>query len=188
MSKARLIKTAHSKQTDNHKIKNKIALREMGTAGLRNLRVLDCFAGENVIWSFFDCEKYYGIELEHGKGRNLNADNRKVLPSLDLSQFNVIDLDSYGIPVEQIELIFKNPTLQKGTVVFYTAIGSAMSSLSTSLAKRYGLSRMLKLNKVLFNSLSNDLFKAFLYDNGVRTVFEYTLQENFKKEYGFFIV
>ena len=65
-----------------------------------------------------------GIEVVKGKGKNLNADNIRVIKSLDLSQFNVIDCDSYGIPLKQIEELYENPTLQDGTIIIYTAIGN----------------------------------------------------------------
>lgn len=147
------------------------------------------FAGNNVLWSNFECEKYYGVEVVKGKGKNLNSDNVKVIASLDLSRFNVIDCDSYGIPMKQLEQIFVNPTLQPGTVVIYTCIGNAMSSLSSVTLDRFGVRDMYKKCKVLFNKKSVEFFCYYLYSQGIRSVREYEEESaTFTKKYGYFIV
>lgn len=92
----------HSTKTDNFEIKSKIHLRQEAVKHLSELNVLDLFAGENKLWSSFEKNTYYGVEKEKNKGKNLYADNIRVIQSLDLSRFNVIDLDSYGIPFNQI--------------------------------------------------------------------------------------
>lgn len=180
---------AHSIKTDNANLANKIEIRKIATKDLGSLRVLDCFAGNNKIWQQFCCEKYYGIEKEKGKGKNLYADNKKVIPSLDLSQFNVIDLDSYGIPVSQVQQIFKNPTLQKGTCVLYTCIGNKMSSLNNEILEHFNLKEIYKKSKVMLNGKSKELFYAYLYDLGIRKTIEHQEESrSFSKVYGFFYV
>lgn len=180
---------AHSIKTDNANVKNKVQLRKLATKDLKEIKVLDLFAGNNVLWSHFDTKKYYGIELAKGKGKNLNADNLKVIPSLDLSKFNVIDCDSYGIPIKQILALYNNNTLQNGTVIIYTAIGNSLSALSKEILKEYNLEKIYKKSKVLLNKKSHDLFYGFLYKKGVRTVFEYEEpSKTFVKKYGFFVV
>ena len=178
--------TVHSIKTDNANLSHKVYLRKKATEELKELRVLDCFAGENKIWGNFDCKKYYGIEKVKGKGKNLNADNERVIKSLDLSKFNVIDLDSYGIPSTSILNVFENPTLKKGTVIIYTCIGNAMSSLPRRMIKLFGLSKMYPKAKSLFNKKGHDLFYGMLYKYGVRKVCEYRSDSNFEKTYGFF--
>lgn len=178
----------HSIKTDNFNLQDKVKLRQMAVQHLDEIKVLDLFAGNNCIWSNFDCKRYYGIEIEKGKGKNLNADNRKVIPSLDLSDFNVIDCDSYGMPVEQLSAIFKNPTLKDGTVIIYTAISSKLSSLSAQILKYYGIQNMYKKSKVMFNKFSHDYFYGFMYDKGIRTVTEYEkINNSFTKKYGYFV-
>jgi len=178
---------AHSIKTDNANIDKKVSLRKQATSKLQTLRVLDCFAGRNVLWSHFEKERYFGIEKEKGKGRNLNADNLRVLASLDLSSFNVIDVDSYGIPFNQLYEIFNNPTLQDGTVIIYTCITSKMSSMNKKCLERYGLSAMYKKCKVLINSKAKELFYAYLHENGVREIFKYSDRNSFQKDYGYFV-
>lgn len=89
-----------STKTDNKSIANKIYIRKEAIKNLKQVKVLDLFAGRNVLWNNIKTDKYYGIDLEQNKGRNLTADTSKVFNSLDLSQFNVIDCDSYGIPYD----------------------------------------------------------------------------------------
>lgn len=161
----------------------------MATAGLSSLRVLDLFAGNNVLWSFFKTERYYGIEKVKGKGKNLNADNIRVIESLDLVGFNVIDCDSYGIPFKQIMALYENETLQNGTVVLFTAITNKMSALDKEALKMFRLEEMYKKCKVLFNAKALGLFYGMLWRKGVRRVTKYTASKtSFSKEYGYFVV
>ena len=158
----------HSIKTDNTNVGKKISLRKQATANLNELRVLDLFAGKNVLWANIDCARYYGIEEVKGKGRNLNADNMKVIDNLNLSDFNVIDVDSYGIPFNQIYKIFSNKTLANGTVIVYTLITNKMCSINKYCLKNFRLEKMYGKCKVLINAKARELFYAFLYESGVR--------------------
>lgn len=178
----------HSISTDNANIENKIKLRKMSIQGLDRVKVLDLFAGANKIWSQIKTDRYYGIEREKGKGKNLYANNLKVIPSLDLSDFNVIDCDSYGIPFEQMESLYENGTLQKGTVIIYTCISNAVSSMNGECLRQFKLDKMYKKSKVLINKLAIDYFFEMLRRNGVTHVTEYENRTSFIKKYGFFKV
>lgn len=176
-------------KTDNSHTKSKINLREEATKNLKELRVLDCFAGRNRLWAGFQKEKYFGIEKEEGKGKNLNVDNLRVLRVLDLSEFNVIDLDSYGIPTEQILQIYKNPTLKKGTVIIYTYIANGFGGLSKALLNMFEVGEIYRKAKYLETKQSGELFHGFLYNLGVRNIQEYRVhRQPFEKYYGFFTV
>lgn len=178
----------HSTSTDNTGLTDKIKLREMCIEGLEEVKVLDLFAGENKIWSNIKTDRYFGIEMEKGKGKNLHANNLKVIPSLDLSQFNVIDCDAYGIPFNQIESLYKNKTLKKGTKIIYTAISSSLSAINKSCLMEFNLYKMYQKNKVLINKLSMPLFFEMLRKKGITKVTEYELTRNYNKRYGFFEV
>ena len=181
-------KSTHTIQTDNAFPEDKIRLRKQATEHLSELNVLDVFAGNNILWSNFDCHKYYGIEQQKGKGTNLWADNRKVLPALNLCGFNVIDLDSYGIPLTQIMQLFKNKTLQPGTVFIYTCIGNSMSTLPKPALKIFGIEEMYKEVPTLFNGYGRQYFHAYLYNIGVRKVYEIEKSTpQFEKIYGYFL-
>ena len=188
--KAHSISMAARGHTDNTNISDKVSLREQAVAGLDELRVLDLFGGENRLWSHFDCARYYGIEIEKGKGQNLRADNLRVIHSLDLTGFNVIDADSYGIPANQIKALYENWDLQEGTVVIYTCITNRISALSKAVVGHFGLDAINRKAGTLIRMKSAELFYALLYDLGVRKVYRYITKAvtNYHKEYGYFVV
>ena len=180
----------HSIRTDNFDILSKINLRREATENIKDgkIKVLDLFAGENKLWKNFQKEKYFGVEKEKGKGKNLYGDNIKIIPTLDLSQFNVIDCDSYGIPYEQIFLIFKNKTLCKNTVVLYTCITNRMSNMSKLCIQRNNLDKIYKKTRTIMNGKSIAYFYNLLIENGINVVREYEIKSNFIKKYGYFII
>ena len=179
---------AHSINTDNSNVFKKVSLRKQATAHLKELRVLDLFAGENILWSHLKCDRYYGVEKIKGKGKNLNADNIRIIESLDLSGFNVIDVDSYGIPFNQLYKIFLNKTLADKTVIIYTLITNKMCGLNRYCLQTFNLSKMYKKCNVVINAKAKELFDAFLYENGVRELFYYTDSQSYYKEYGYFVI
>ena len=182
------IELGHSAYTDNDGLADKVALRVKAIQGLDNVSVLDLFAGDNLIWREIPVARYYGIEAEKSKGNNLHIDNRKVIPLLDLSQFNVIDCDAYGMPYEQIQLLFSNPTLQSGTVIIYTCISGVLNRLSVRMIQDYGIADQYKRSRVLYNRYSADMFHGMLYHHGVKKVTRYKKKATMDKEYGYFIV
>ena len=177
----------HSTKTDNASIADKIFLRKTATTELSSLCVLDLYAGENILWSQFETERYYGVELIKGKGKNLHADNRRIIESLDLSEFNTIDCDSYGIPFDVILKLFQNNTLQKGTIIIYTAISNKMSALNKECLHMFGLEQMFRKCPTLVQAKGLELFYAMLEKQGVNTVYYYKARTSFEKHYGYFI-
>jgi len=152
--------------------------------------VLDLFAGNNLIWKNFKCVKYFGVEKVKGKGNNLNADNNRIIESLDLSEFNIIDADSYGIPFNQIEKIYNNHTLKNETIILYTLITNKMSMINKACIKTYNLATIYKKTKTLVNAKAHELFYGYLYENNVTELWRCLEKSNpkFYKEYGYFIV
>ena len=102
-----------STKTDNKSIANKIFIRKEAIKNLKEVKVLDLFAGRNVLWNNIKTDKYFGIEIEKNKGKNLNVDVRKVFDNLDLSAFNVIDCDSYGLPFDLMKKILTRELYKK---------------------------------------------------------------------------
>lgn len=188
MKKHADIELGHSAYTDNANLEKKVSLRKEAIRELKEVKVLDLFAGENLIWSKIKTDRYYGIEAEKGKGKNLNVDNRRIIPVLDLSKFNVIDCDAYGIPYEQISMIFENPTLQKGTVIIYTCITGVLNRICVKALKDFDLQENYKRSRVLYNKYSRDMFFEMLRRNGVKKVTSYRDDATMQKEYGYFVV
>lgn len=183
----------NSKSTDNSSVSQKRYLRRRATSHLETLRVLDLFAGKGLLWRDFATEKYVAVEIDESKNQNaIHTDNRKLIPRIDLSKFNVIDLDSYGVPADQIKLIYDNKTLQDGTVIIYTCISNKVSTIPSTLARYASISRGLyEKAQTLFNGWSTELFFDYLASLGVDKVIEYehpSHEHGYTKKYGYFVV
>ena len=175
-------------KTDNKSIANKIFLRREATKHLGALSVLDLYAGNNVLWRNFEKEKYFGIEVIKGKGKNLNTDTRRVIDALDLSQYNVIDCDSYGIAFDIYKKILTNKSLRNGTVVIYTAIVNGFTQIQKEGMKMFGLEKMFHKCSTLFNPQGIEFFYGMLGNFGVDKVKYYEVKDAYLKHYGYFTV
>ena len=116
---------AETKKTDNHYTADKIKIRLDFLPEKDEIKVLDCYGGRGVIWEAIKRKSNKRI-IRHAidkrddiKYFHYHGDNIKVMASIDLCSYDVIDLDAYGIPADQIDLVigsgFKGP-------VFVTAI------------------------------------------------------------------
>jgi len=169
----------NSVQTDNSHFEVKIKLR-VDNLPKGPCRVLDCFAGNSRIWNAIKKrhpEKHIDVlQIERKKDRHgvyLVGDNSKFLPSLSLDQFNVIDLDSYGVPYKQLSWLFTavhgNPK-----TIFVTFIQSVYGKLPTGLLAdlSYSASMVAKC-PTLFNSKGFEKLKLYLALNGVEQIRHY---------------
>lgn len=75
-------------------------------------RVLDCFAGEGAVWrevrSRCPSVVVEGVELDPARAAVAGAavgDNMAVLRSRDLSSFSLVDLDAFGWPDRQLDVL-----------------------------------------------------------------------------------
>ena len=86
-------------KTDNSFFKEKVKLR-IDNIPKKPLRVLDCFSGSGAIWN--EIQKQSGLDIESlqvdqkdiSNKTYIKANNLKVLKSLSLDCFDVIDLDA----------------------------------------------------------------------------------------------
>jgi hypothetical protein len=122
-----------------------------------------------------------------GKGKNLNADAKQVVNSLDLSEFNVIDCDSYELPFEICKSIIENPKTKSGTVVLYTAITNAFTQLPNAALDFLGIRQIYKIAPSLFSANAITYFYDMLGNLGVKDVQYYEVLDGYTKHYGFFI-
>jgi len=175
-------------KTDNKSVANKVFLRKKATEHLESLQVLDLFAGNNVLWSNIDSRRYYGVELKAGKGVNLNADARQVVLSLDLSQFNVIDCDSFGIPFEICRRIIEDENVKSGTVVIYTAMTNVFTTLPRVCIDALGVGHMYKMTHSVFNLNGITYFYEMLANLGIKEVKYYEVNDHYTKHYGYFVI
>lgn len=109
-------------KTDNHaaSFADKVELRRnaLDAIGAAQAVVLDCFAGSGkmhkAVWH--EAARYVGIDQRFffDQRTAFVADNRAVLRSIDLAPFNIFDLDAYGSPWEQAQIVAGRRILRKG--------------------------------------------------------------------------
>ena len=127
------------KQTDNHNLPAKLALRlhflhQYHLPATAN--VLDCCMGTGKIWSEirkeYQISQYWGVDLKPKKGR-IKIDSAKILNQPGWKQ-DVIDVDTYGSPWEHWEAILKYAT--KPITVFLTIVRAGIAGSTCNSALR----------------------------------------------------
>lgn len=135
--------------------------------------VLECFAGKSRLWE--EVVKRTGrdvritrIEKERGKcpRHHLSGDNIKFVMGMDLSVFDIIDLDAYGIPSGLIDIIEKKGF--SGALII-TAIQSMHGKLPNDMLNALGYSdEMIRKVPSLFNQNGLDKFLDYCYIKRMR--------------------
>lgn len=170
MSKA-TIKT----NNDPSALEKKIQLRVNSILSLNTetVSVLECFGGEGVLWKEVQKRtdkriRIFSIDEKKYKRFQYQGDSLKVLPTLDLRKFDVIDLDSYGIPFEHCHIVLSR---KYQGIVHLTVIQSAMGNLPNALLEASGYtSAMMKKARTLLSKRGGEKFKQWLANKGVRTI------------------
>ncbi len=158
-------------QTNNSYTEEKIQLRLAALPEKKELNILDCYRGNSVLWDAVKKRtskklNIIGIDKRRDyEGLYLQGDNLKFLSNFDLSVFDIIDLDAYGIPYKQLEMIFlKN---YKG-VVLVTFIQSVMGNINKKLLLRLGYTEsMYRKCQTLLSRNGYEKFKSYLFLNGI---------------------
>ena len=182
---------AKKKQTDNdaQMFEVKIDLRQDLIKDMKEVRVLEAFAGDGAIWGEIKRRnpdkknKVLRIDQKPDKvGVYLKGDNTKFMGKMDLTKFDLIDLDAYGSPYNQLELVFASN--YQGPVVC-TFIQTMQGGLNKQLLIELGYSRkMIEKCPSLFSTNGFDKMKAYLAKKGVKKVKFYS--QNRKNYFSFF--
>lgn len=178
-----------SLQINNSYVDTKINLR-IENLPKKDISVLDCFHGEGILWGRIKKElpqkvNITGIDRKNYNNNALIGENLKYLKKIDLSNYDVIDLDAYGTPVKQLEAILKNGTF-KEVVVFYTFIQSLFGGLPHVMLEKLGYTKkMIKKIPSLFNKNGLDKYYYYLQKVGVKRIKNYNINN---KNYGCFIL
>lgn len=181
-------------KTDNSFLEEKVKLRLDNLPNKKTIQVLDCFCGNRVIWNAIKAARpdtefcIVGIDIKKdGDGLYLVGDNLKYITGMDLSKFDIIDIDAYGIPFKQCEALFSNPTA-KGKIVFATVIQSLYGCLPKKMLNVLGYTeKMIDKIPSLFNSNGIDKFLEYLSVRGVKQVKKYSDSSN-RKNYLMFVL
>lgn len=173
--------------TDNSMLGAKVALR-VDHLPEGPVTILDAYGGYGIVWDAVKAATHrtdltrVGIDKEKRAG-TVTGDNRKWLKGLNLSLYQVIDLDAYGVPFDQIKILFEYG--YKGTV-FFTFIQSVLGMIPSTLIRANGISREAQgLCPTLFGQIGWQLWLDWLANNGVKTVWHRSVN---RKHYGCFVL
>ena len=178
-------------QTDNSHFAVKQCVRLEAIQGLAEVNVLDAVCGTGRLWKSLPHNDYLGIDKERkGAANVIIGDNRKIIPTLDLSRYNVIDLDAYGQPVEQLIQVYDNPTVRNGTIIIYTAIASPMSTVSTRTLRAANIDPAVHAKiPSLWNKHGIEVFFRVLAGFGVEIVHDVAINDGaYDKHYGYYVL
>lgn len=165
-------------QTDNSFLETKVKLR-IDNLPAGDCNVLDCYAGTGLIWKTIKERtgrtiNVLGMDKKKIEGIYLQGDNLKFLASMDINKFNVIDLDAYGVPYHQLEIIFSQK-LQAETIVFVTFIQSVYGRLPYEMLEDLGYSpSMIKKCPAIFFRNGFEKFKQYLAVRGIGQIKHYS--------------
>jgi hypothetical protein len=169
------------KKTDNDNLSKKLAIRlfamnQVGKMANETIRVLDCFAGDGLLWHYLQRESQHliqhkGIDFLPKRGANYIGDNRHCLQYLPIEQYDLIDLDAYGVPYEQMRILAKR---QYRGIIVGTFIQSVYGGLPYKMLEEIGYSRRMvkKITKLFFSNGWNR-WAAFLRLIDYRDIYVY---------------
>lgn len=101
-------------------------------------------------------------------GVYLKGNNLKFLGAMNLSLFDIVDLDAYGSPFDQLEIVFKK---KYAGIVHCTFIQTGMGMLNHELLKSAGYTKaMIKKCPTLFTKPGFAILCHYLATNGVKSV------------------
>lgn len=174
-------------KTDNSYLADKVGLRINHLPRRGPVTVLDCFAGTGRIWRAVKRRTKREIRVlgmdKRNLGYHLPGDNLAWLETIDLSRFSVVDLDAYGVPYEQIKLLFERG--YKG-VVFVTFIQSLWGQMPSGLLIDLGFTDdMIKKAPALCNSRGWEHVLNWLAVRGVDKVWH---RSHARKHYFCFVL
>ncbi len=164
------------KKTNNDAsmLEAKINLRIMSLPEKKEIHVLEAFGGEGVLWGAVKrrCpdKKIHVLSIDKNRYNRvqLQGDNIKYLAGLDLNQFDIIDLDAWGSPVKQLEVVFSRG--YTGTV-HCTFIQTMQGNLPHELLIANGYTKaMLKKISSIFVKDGTQKFLNYLASKGVQKV------------------
>ncbi len=175
-------------QTDNSHFSAKVKLREIAITNLTNCNVLDLFSGDGLLWREVKAKhpdkqiQVLSIDKKNKEYLYLKGDNRKYLKSLNLNNFQVVDMDAYGVPFDQLDYVLNSSF--RG-IIIVTFINSIYGRLPHKLMFHLGITiRMLNKCQTLFYRNPEEKLFGYLKEKGINSITGYFLD---RKKYFYFI-
>ena len=131
--------------TENSHLRTKVRLRLelIDKIGKDKIHVLDAFAGQGLVWKEIQRQRtdlqVTTVGIEKRKYVNPNVimgDNRKAMKGMDLTVFDIIDLDAFGCPWEQLTIAAERAP---NVPVVLTHISVTLGPVPKGLLKAAGL-------------------------------------------------
>lgn len=182
-------KQATKTNNDPATFDTKVALRLMSLPTKNEINVLDCFSGEGKIWDSVKKKtdkkiNILSIDIKEYSKVSLKGDNCKFLKSIDLKKFDIIDLDAYGSPSNQLAILKEK---QYKGVVHCTFIQTMMGKINTNILKECGYTDvMIKKIPTLFNKDGLNKILNYVYLKFNVTKFKICTYKN--KNYFYFTI
>lgn len=160
-------------QTDNTYFKHKIKLRLDNLPNKKNINILDCYYGDGLIWNEIKIKsnkniKIISIDRKKESNALLIGDNIKYLKGMDLNKYDIIDLDAYGIPYDQIKIILEK---QFKGVIFVTFIQSIFGRLPKKMLFDLGYNKkMIEKCPTLFEKNGIEKLLKILYNYNIESI------------------
>jgi hypothetical protein len=180
---------AKNMKTDNSFLQEKIDLR-LETVNLiekEEIKVLELFSGDGIIWSevIKSTDKKVQIlridQKSDKVGIYLKGDNLKFIKSMDLSVYDIIDLDAYGSPFKQLEILCEK---QYKGIVHCTFIQIGMGRIDDKLLIRLGYTKsMIDQAPTLFSRNGLVKFERYLALCGINIIKGFFIE---RKNYFYF--
>jgi len=163
-------------KTDNAHTPSKVGLRVMAVEMLgapRRVSVLDAFHGHGQLWKLTAAElgeqwdvHIFRTDHQERAAGTLKIDNARLLAVIDLTRFDVIDLDAYGWPTDQLRLVAERAP---HALVLTTRIPGMYGRIPNVIIDDLGLVAAHDAPASLLSSISEELWEAWLYALGYDT-------------------
>jgi hypothetical protein len=164
-------------RSNNDHTESKVALRCEAVALLgppRPITVLDAYHGDGLIWDAVERQladgwsvKLFRSDRVPSSAGVLKVDNARLLEAIDLTRFDLIDLDAWGFPDKQLRIVARRAPK---TPVITTRVCHAMANAVTNLMLAdlgFNLGKDYPLT--LLAGIADELWEAWLYQLGYRT-------------------
>jgi len=160
---------------DTELIEAKIRLRINSLPDKKEIKVLEAFGGEGLLWKAVERRKsnisFQILSIDKNKYNRIQliGENTKWLQSLNLGYFDVVDLDAWGSPVKQLEILFDK---NYSGIVHCTFIQSMTGNIPAIVLKANGYtSAMLAKVQTIFTTNGLEKFLNYLnYRAGIKQV------------------
>jgi len=166
-------KQATKTNNDPNFYEGKINLRLESLPNKQDIYILDAFGGEGLLWAEVQKRtdkklKILSIDKNKYLKVNLIGDNVKFVKGLDLSKFDIIDLDAWGSPYKLLKIVTEKK--YKG-IIHCTFIQTMMGGIDKDLLMSLNYTEKMysKCRTILFKNAMTKL-EGYLFTKGIKSI------------------